>query len=353
MNNIITLSGNPGSGKSTVRNNLKKRFEKQGKQVIIYSVGDMFRQLAEEKGLSVTEFNQFLEKNKTNVDEVLDATVANFGKKIKEENDKNKIYIIDSRLAWHGIPQSLKVRLEVTDVIAGIRIFNDKSRGEEEQYKSKEAAIIGTVGRKNSERERYLDLYGIDLQDLEQYDLVIDTSYATVEDIADIVDRCMEAQNEQKQFSRYWKSPKQFMPIQSIMQTFNGNADSGMTLKEWKNRIAENGVDIESPIAIIKVGETFFVRDGHHRNFGAALAGKTLIPYDIKWRDDSDYNGMKARDFITYSVLGDWKYDRDLYEYEEFLSTDEKHFSYMTIYPGIEKGKIYEGYKESRNEQRR
>lgn len=54
MNNIITLSGNPGSGKSTLRNALKKMYEGKGKNVIIYSVGDIFRQLAEEKSMTVT-----------------------------------------------------------------------------------------------------------------------------------------------------------------------------------------------------------------------------------------------------------------------------------------------------------
>lgn len=45
MKNVITISGDPGSGKSTVRNALKQKFEEQGKTVIVYSVGDIFRHL--------------------------------------------------------------------------------------------------------------------------------------------------------------------------------------------------------------------------------------------------------------------------------------------------------------------
>lgn len=62
MKNVITISGDPGSGKSTVRNALKEEFEKQGKMVVICSVGDIFRHLAEEKGMSIEEFNRYLQK---------------------------------------------------------------------------------------------------------------------------------------------------------------------------------------------------------------------------------------------------------------------------------------------------
>lgn len=79
MNNIITISGDPGSGKSTVRNALKKYYEGQGKKVILYSVGDIFRDLAEKHGMTVTEFNQFLEKNNCNVDENIESTVKKYG----------------------------------------------------------------------------------------------------------------------------------------------------------------------------------------------------------------------------------------------------------------------------------
>lgn len=350
MNNIITLSGNPGSGKSTLRNALKKMYEDKGKNVIIYSVGDIFRQLAEEKSMTVTEFNEMLEKSNTDVDKTLDEAVRKYGKKIVEENDEKKIYIIDSRLAWNGIPSSIKVNLSVTDRIAGQRIFDDKTRGNVDKYNTVNEAIIATKKRKESERKRYLDLYGIDLQNLEQYDIVIDTSYAKLEDIVEIISRCIEAQNNNKPYARYWKSPKQFMPIQDVMQTFEGNADSGMNLKEWKAKISEEGIQIDSPITAMQVGQTYFVRDGHHRNFGAGMAGKTLVPYEVKWKDDSMYNGMSARDFISRSVLGDWKYDRDLYEYEEFLSTDDEHFNYKSVYPGIENGKIYEGEFDSIDE---
>lgn len=349
MNNIITLSGDPGSGKSTVRNALKNKIEKDGKETRIYCVGDIFRKLADDNGMTVTEFNQMLEEKNANVDKELDDMVAKYGGKIEKENDQSKVYIIDSRLAWNGIPKSFKVRLTVTDKIAAERIFNDKTRGKEDKYETLEDAMKATMERKESEKNRYIDLYGLDLQNLEQYDLVVDTSYANVEDIVEIIEKCMIAKNNQKPFAKYWKSPKQFMPIQHVTMTLEANGESGESLDEWKKKIKNEGIEIDKPIIAMQAGKTYFVRDGHHRNFGAALAGKTLVPYDVKWKDEENYNGFTTRRFLEL-VLGDREYDRDLYEYEEFLSKNGEHFCYMSVYPGIEKGKIFEGNEKKNDE---
>ena len=346
MNNIITLSGDPGSGKSTTADALEEYFENKAKRVVRYSVGDIFRNLANEKGMTVTEFSEFLEKNNCNVDNSLDKAVRDLGKKISDQSDENTIYLIDSRLAWHNIPESFKIRLVTTDIIAGKRVFEDKSRGEEDRYDNLESAIEETRKRKQLERERYIKTYGLDLQKLEQYDLVVDTSYAEVSDIADVIAKCMEAKNKGEEFSKYWKSPKQFLPIQPVKQTIVGNAHSSLTLKEWKEKIISEGIEINKPIKAIKLGETYFVRDGHHRNFGTALAGKTLVPYEVKWGEKSRYFGVSTDDFIKLTVLGDSKYDRDLYAYENMLSEGEEHFCYNSVYPGIEKGNIYLGYKK-------
>lgn len=43
-NKIITISGEPASGKSTVVKEIKSKYEKQGFNVYIISVGDVFRE---------------------------------------------------------------------------------------------------------------------------------------------------------------------------------------------------------------------------------------------------------------------------------------------------------------------
>lgn len=81
-------------------------------------------------------------------------------------------------MAWKFIPTSLKVRLTIDESISGKRIFEDPTRNIEDKYPTVEDAIKSTTARKESERQRYLRLYNVDLEDEENYDLVIDTSYA-------------------------------------------------------------------------------------------------------------------------------------------------------------------------------
>lgn len=363
---IITVSGDPDSGKSTAMNLVEEKLKNQGRKVKKISTGAAFRKLAEENKMTPREYNEYLEKtgNKT-IDKALDKSMymqlAECSKIISEDE-----VIADARLAFKFAKKiapetSFNIRFVVRPEIAGKRAFLNYEKRQKEGYQTLDEAIKGDMERKKSEHNRYKEYYGVDLEDLEQYDLVIDTSFANPEDIADIIIRCLEAKREEKEFAKYWMSPKQLMPIQKAEQTLAGNADSGMDLKQWKDKITREGVEIDQPVTAMKVGETYFVRDGHHRSFGAAYAGKTLIPYEVKWTDNTNYNGsMTARQFIKYSVLGDHHYDMELYVYEDIInaakSKEEKSFYYMSIYPGIEKGKIFEGYDktyEGRNSRRR
>lgn len=193
-NRIITISGNPSSGKSTVINKLKENYENKGYIVHIFSVGHEFRKLAAEKGLSIEEFNEYMLK-RGNIDELIDSTVAQRGQEINSKERPNDIYIFDSRLAFHNIPDSFSIRLTADDNVAGERAFGDKKRG----YTSLEEAIEKTRERKESEVERYLKRYGINLQDPQNYNLVIDTSYDKVEEIAEKIEQALEESFKEKQ----------------------------------------------------------------------------------------------------------------------------------------------------------
>ena len=50
-NKIITISGEPASGKSTVVKEIKSKYEKQGFNVYIISVGDVFRETVKKEYL--------------------------------------------------------------------------------------------------------------------------------------------------------------------------------------------------------------------------------------------------------------------------------------------------------------
>ncbi len=170
MKNIkIAISGDLGSGKSVLSNKLK---ESLGFEVI--SIGIIQRELAREYGMDALEFNKFMETH-PEIDEKCDSMVRDYG--LKEEG-----LILDSRLAWHFIPHSFKIHLRVDSRVAAERVFNDSVR-KNEKYNSIEDAEKKLNDRRDSEILRYKALYNIDVSDLSNYDLVVDTTNKTPDTI--------------------------------------------------------------------------------------------------------------------------------------------------------------------------
>ena len=89
------------------------------------------------------------------IDQMIDSLMAEKGIEINQKERPNDVWLIDSRLAWHNIPDSYAVRLTINDSIAGMRVFNDSSRGEEDQYSTLKEAIEKTIERKLGEISRY------------------------------------------------------------------------------------------------------------------------------------------------------------------------------------------------------
>jgi cytidylate kinase len=170
MAKIITLTGDLGSGKSTVSAILKKELGFG----YIYT-GDILRRIAERHGMSVLELNRYAETH-PEIDEEVDNTFKNLA---DAEN-----LIIDSRLAWHFLPDSFKVFLTVRPNVAAARVFEDTKRSNE-KYSSQEEALKYLSNRKQSELKRYYDLYGIDCAQMSNYDLIVNTSDITPEEVAE------------------------------------------------------------------------------------------------------------------------------------------------------------------------
>jgi cytidylate kinase len=159
---IVTISGRIGSGKSTVADALAKKLKFRH-----FSTGDVMRKIAEEKHITPVELNRLAEKDPS-FDRALDEKTAELGK--KEDN-----FIMDSRLAFHFIPNSAKIFLDVSADVAADRIFRQK-RAEEKENVSLEKTREKIKEREELEIKRYARLYSLDYTDASNYDLVIDTS---------------------------------------------------------------------------------------------------------------------------------------------------------------------------------
>ena len=172
MIKIITITGDLGSGKSTVSKILIEKLNYE----YVYT-GKIQREIANRHQMTTLELNQYAETH-PEIDEEIDAT-------FKALNDSTDL-IVDSRLAWFFIPKSYKVYLTCEIAVAANRISNDRQR-KNEQYVSKEEAIRDIMARKASENKRYMDLYGADCSDLSNFDLTIDTSFIAPEKVADMI----------------------------------------------------------------------------------------------------------------------------------------------------------------------
>lgn len=192
--NHITLSGELGSGKSTVANYLISKMPFR-----IVSAGLLFRQLAAKHGMSAKEFNEFIESD-PKYDHYVDDTMAELGR----TDDK---IIFDSRMAWHFVPRSFKIYLYVDVDTATERIFNDKGRVSE-SYSDKETARQEIIDRRKSELLRYQNFYHCNLDDYSNYDLIVDTSHATRDEVNELVYNSFKAFEEGKEYTRIWLSPK-------------------------------------------------------------------------------------------------------------------------------------------------
>lgn len=172
-NNKISITGDLGSGKSTVCNLIKEKYG-----YTVYSTGVIQRSLAEKYGMTTLQFNKYMESH-PEVDEEIDTALTQIGK-------QNNNIILDSRLAWHFVPDSFKVYLTVEIDTAADRIM-EAQRGCVESYSSHEDAKVKILQRKASENHRYFTKYGVDCSNLSNYDIVIDTTHASPAEIADSI----------------------------------------------------------------------------------------------------------------------------------------------------------------------
>lgn len=178
---IISITGKPCSGKSTIGQILEEKF---GYRRI--GVGDMFKAEAKRRGLSAEEFNALCIK-----DPSFDFFIDNETERLGKELAGQKI-IFDSRLAWHFVPNSFKVFVDVTEDEMARRLATSDRTGKEKIDDIAEARKH-LVNRFNLENERYQKIYGFDNLNPKNYDLVIDSTNRTAEDIADeIYKKCLK-----------------------------------------------------------------------------------------------------------------------------------------------------------------
>ncbi|WP_411964135.1 (d)CMP kinase [Haloferax sp. YSMS24] len=191
---LLTVSGPPGSGKSTTAAALAAAFDLEH-----ISGGDIFRQLAAERDMSAVEFNKLAEE-----DDQIDRDLDRRLRSIAVERDD---VLLESRLAgWlAGDEADLRFWLDAPVAVRAERIAD-------REEKPVDVAREETVTREASEAKRYKEYYNIDFSDLSIYDISLNTARWGESEVTEIITSAVEAYDPDDDEGKY--------PIEGVRYDF-------------------------------------------------------------------------------------------------------------------------------------
>lgn len=175
---IITISGTPGSGKSTLAKNLASKLNLNH-----YSTGDFMRKIAKERNISLIKLSELAESDLS-----IDQEIDNYTKELARQDN----FVIDSRLAYYFIPNSIKIFLDADLDERAKRIAQDKRKDEPSEIKKVKKEI---QKRQESEKTRYQELYNLNPYNHDNFDLVIDTTDLQPQEVVEKVIEFLKNKN--------------------------------------------------------------------------------------------------------------------------------------------------------------
>lgn len=172
---IITISGRPGSGKSSTADRVSELLG-----YTRYSSGDFVRNITKKRKITLAQFNTMAEANPA-IDDDVDEEL----RKLRDQND----IVIDSRLGFYWIPESFKVYLDLDPDVSIARIYKDANlntmRSDAGEGNTTMDEVIDQVEtRVQNEKRRFKKLYNINPYAMANFDLIIDTSRHSPQTVA-------------------------------------------------------------------------------------------------------------------------------------------------------------------------
>jgi CMP/dCMP kinase len=269
----VVLNGDLGSGKTSVSELLAERLG-----VPRVSVGDLYRAMAVQRGMSTLQLNLHAE-----LDDKIDQHVDRLQAEIAASGDQ---IVMDSRLAWHFFTAALKVHLITEPTVAAQRVL-DRPADEAESYTSLDEARDRLAVRSASERTRFLSRYGVDKARLRNYDIVCDTTSATPAQVVDCVLEHLDAAHSDEPPPVCHLDPKRIFPT--------ATADDDET----------------KPVVVGYTRPNFFVVEGHRMLSAAIHAGQATVPATLVAEGDETIAGERCdsyfRRYATPDLVREWR----------------------------------------------
>jgi len=290
MTKIITITGDLGSGKSTVAQQLAEHLH-----FGYISTGMIQRDIASKYGMTTLELNKYAEDH-PKIDDEIDGFIKKLAKAKKD-------IVVDSRLGWFFLDKSLKIYLMANVEVAATRIMSANKR-KDEKYNSMEHAIQDITARRASEDFRFNGYYGADCQNLNNFDLVIDTTFASISDVFNTIIDNYTKWSQNESIVHCWLSPKNIYPTQNVVSLARDDA------KEISNSIKEKGFQAPDPISVAEYKGYLFIVDGHKRVSASIFHNLALIPAKIVANEQNDFSwGISAKQFVQDHYKASWIYD--------------------------------------------
>lgn len=254
----ISMTGELGSGKSTTAKYLVSKLG-----VEFFSTGAFQRDMAAKLGITTLELNHRADTDPS-IDEEIDG-------RTKALEHSGRSFVIDSRLAWRFLPTSFKVFLVCPPAIAAQRAMAQERVSE--NFTSHQDAIDQMQARQNSERLRFLKTYDASQGHYRNYDLAVDTSWATQEEVGEAV---IEALKRNGMGHQMLAAPRNLFPLPASAE------------------------DMAAPeIKICCALRLWAIVKGHNKVAEAIKAGQHLVHVKLTAQDDETFTaGKTARSVI-------------------------------------------------------
>ena len=172
----IAISGLHGTGKSTIAKLIAEELK-----IKFYSTGYMFRELAQEKEMTLEQLSMLAEDDR-NIDQELDAKI----KKYAEQEE----CVLDNQLSPYLLGNIIEYCV-LLKCAKDVRISRMADRDDD----NIEEKISETLIREESEQKRFMDYYNIDVLDaqtiLGTFDLIVDTTNTDKEGVFRIVSKAI------------------------------------------------------------------------------------------------------------------------------------------------------------------